>query len=100
MVAAAQRVVDMVDPQEEGTSSTKSLVERLEEAPKKILIYHSSTTKSYVAHLLGLVKLYWPHATLAPLASGFVVDCLVENFLRYRNKAEPLAEEIIKSLES
>ena len=90
----------MVDPQEEGSSSTRSLVVRLEEAPKKILDYLSSATKFYVAHLLGLVKSYWPHATLAPLASGIAIDCLEEDFLQYRIEAEPLAEEIIKSLES
>ena len=33
LVAAAMRVVEMVDPQEEGTSSTRSLVGRLEETP-------------------------------------------------------------------
>ena len=82
----------MVDPQEEGTLSTRSLVERLEEAPKKILDYLSSITKSYVAHVLGLIRSYWPHATLAPLAFGIAVNCLEENFIRYRDEAEPLAE--------
>ena len=88
----------MVDPQE-GTSSSKSLVERLEEAPKKILDYLSSSTKSYVAHVLGLIRSYWPQATLAPLASRIAVDCSEKDFIRYRDEAEPLAEEIIKSLE-
>jgi hypothetical protein len=90
----------MADPQEEGTPSTRTLVERLEEAPTKILNYLSSSTKSYVAHLLGLIRSYWPHATLDPLASGIAVDCSEEDFIRYRDEAEPLAEEIIKSLEN
>jgi len=89
----------MVDPQEEGTSSTKSLVEHMEEAPKKILDYLSSSTKSYIAHVLGLIKSYWPQAKLAPLASGIAVECSEEDFIRYREEAKPLAEEIIKSLE-
>ena len=59
-MAAAQRIVDMVDPQENGTSSNRSLVERLEEAPRKILNYLSTTTKNYIAHLLGIVKSYLP----------------------------------------
>ena len=99
LAAAAMRVVEMVDPQEEGTSSTKSLVERLEEAPQKILSYLSSSTKSYVAHVLGLVKSYWPQATLAPRASRVAVDCPEEDFIRYRDEAEPLADEIVRSLE-
>ncbi|XP_039822696.1 ras-related protein Rab-2-A-like [Panicum virgatum] len=56
--AAAQRVVEMVDPLEEGTLSTKTLVESLEEAPQKILSYVSDNTKAYVAHVLALVKSY------------------------------------------
>ena len=89
----------MVDPQEEGTSSTRSLVERLEEALRKILEYLSSSTKSYIAHVLGLIKSYWPQAKLAPLASRIAVECSEEDFIRYREEAEPLAEEIIKTLE-
>jgi len=50
--------------------------------------------------LLGIEKSYWPHAILAPLASGIAVDYSEEDFLRYRDEAKPLAEEIIKSLES
>ena len=91
--------MEIVDPQEEGTWSTKSLVERLEEAPQKILNYLSHNTKSYVAHVLALVKSYWPQAKLAPLASRIAVDCLEEDFVCYRDEAELLANEIIKSLE-
>ena len=99
LVAAPQRVVEMVDPLEEGTSSTKTLVERLEEAPQKILSYVSDNTKAYVAHVLALVTSYWPQAKLAPLASGAAVDCSEDDFLRYREESEPLASDIIKSLE-
>jgi len=74
-------------------------VERLEEAPQKILNYISNNTKSYVAHVLALVKSYWPQAKLAPLASGIVVDYPEEDFVYCRDEAEPLADEIIKSLE-
>ena len=98
-MAAAQGIVDMVDPQEEGTSSNKSLVQRFEEAPRKILDYLSSTTKNYVAHLLGIVKSYWPHVDLAPLTS-IAADYSDEDFLWYRDEAEPLTEEIVKSLPS
>ena len=88
----------MVDPQEEGTSSNRSLVERLEEALRKIFDYLSATTKNYVAHLLGNVKSYLPQNDLAPLALGIAATCPDEDFLRYRDEAEPIAEEIIKNL--
>ena len=99
LLATAQVIVDMVDPQEEGASSSKSFVERMEETPRKILDYLSSTTKNYVAHLLGIVKSYWPHVDLAPLTS-IAADCSDEDFLWYRDEAEPLTEEIVKSLPS
>ena len=88
----------MVDPQEEGMSSSKSLVERLEEAPRKILDYLSATTKNYIAHLLGIVKSYWPQHNLAPIALGIASDCPDEDFLRYCDEVVQIAEEIIKNL--
>ena len=90
----------MVDPQEEGASSSKSLVERLEEAPKKILDYLSATTKNYIAHLIGIVKSYWPQHNFAPIPLGIASECPEADFLRYCEEAEPIAEEIIKNLEN
>ena len=88
----------MVDPQEEGTSSNKSLVERLDEAPRKILDYLSATAKNYIAHLIGIVISYWPQHNLAPLAFGIASEFSDKDFLRYRDEAEPIAEEIFKNL--
>ena len=55
LVAAAQVIVDMVDS-EEGSSSSKSLIERLEEAPKKIFDVMTATSKNYLTHMIGVVK--------------------------------------------
>jgi hypothetical protein len=67
--SAMQVVVDTVDPLEEGVISKKTLLEQLHEAPQKI------STKTYVAHILGLVKSYSPKANLSPLADGMAADC-------------------------
>ena len=88
----------MVDPQEDGASSSKSLVERLEEAPRKIIDYLSATTKNYLSHMLGIVKSYWPQHNLAPTALGIAFDCPDQDFLCYRDEAVPIAEAIIKNL--
>ena len=48
LVAAAQVIVDMVDSEEE-SSSSKSLVERLEEAPKKFFDVMMATSKNYLS---------------------------------------------------
>jgi NADH:ubiquinone oxidoreductase subunit E len=53
---AAQIVVNTVDPSEEGAIDNRTLLEYLHEAPQKIAGYISETTKTYVAHVLGLIK--------------------------------------------
>ena len=56
-MAAAQVIVDMVDS-EGGSLSSKPLVERLEEAPKKFFDIMTATSKNYLTHMLGIVKSY------------------------------------------
>ena len=65
--AAARTLVEMVDPPEDGAEMTQTLVEWLKKAPQRIVEYLSDNTKLYVAHVLGLVKFYWPQANLVPL---------------------------------
>jgi hypothetical protein len=52
LVAAAQVLVDTIDS-EEGSSSSKSLVERLEEAPQKIFDVMTATSKNYLTHMIA-----------------------------------------------
>jgi len=77
--AAAQAVVDMVDPPEEGTEQVKTLLERLRGAPQKIVKYLSDNTRQYVSHVLGLVKSYWPQANLTPV-EGMAIECTDQKF--------------------
>ena len=69
----------MVDS-EDGSSSSKSLVERLEEAPKKLFDVMTATSKNYLTHKIGVVKSYWPQHNLAPIAKGIDFDCSDEKF--------------------
>jgi len=71
--AAVQAMVAMVDPVEEGSIEGKTWVERLREAPQRIAHYLTETSKDYIAHVLGLVKSYWPQARLTPLGKGMAV---------------------------
>ena len=57
LVAAAQVIVDMVDSEEE-SSSSKSFVEHLEEAPKKFFDVMTAISKNYLTHMIGIVKSY------------------------------------------
>ena len=79
LVAAAQVIVDMVDSEEE-SSSSKSLVERLEVAPKKFFDVMTATSKNYLTHMIGVVKSYLPQYNLAPIAKGIAPDCSDEKF--------------------
>jgi hypothetical protein len=89
----------MVDAPEEGVVDNGTLLERLHDAPKKISIYVSKTTKSYVVHVLGLVKSYWPKANLSPLANGMVADSSEEKIAEYVEEVGPMAHKIVESLD-
>ena len=65
----------MVDSQEGEASSSKSLVERLEEAPRNIIDFMTATSKNYLSHMLAVVKSYWPQHNLVPVAKGIATDC-------------------------
>ena len=89
--------MEMVDS-EEGSSSGKSLVERLEEAPKKIFDVMTATSKNYLTHMIGVVKFYLPQFNLAPIAKGIAPNCSDEKFRDYCRESEVIAEEILKNL--
>ena len=72
----------MVDFEGEASSS-KSLVERLEEAPRKIFDFMTATSKNYLTHMLAIVKYYWPQHNLALIAKGIAADCSKEDFQGY-----------------
>ena len=87
----------MVDSEEQ-PSSNKSLVEHLEEAPKKFFDIMEATSKNYLTHVIGVVKSYWPQHNLAPIAKGIAADCSEETFQGYCKDTEVIAEEILKNL--
>ena len=97
MIAAAQVLVEMIDS-EEGSSNNKSLVECLEEAPKKIFDVMTATSKNYLTHMIGVVKSYLPQFNLAPIAKGIAPDCSDEKFRDYCKESKVIAEEILKNL--
>ena len=87
----------MVDIEEE-SSSSKSLVERLEEAPQKFFDVMTASSKNYLTHMIGVVKSYLPQFNLAPIAKGIAPSCSDEKFREYCNKSEVIAEEILKNM--
>jgi hypothetical protein len=61
---AAQELVDMVDPPEEGEAGPRPLLERLREAPKKVLKFLSEAPVACVSNALAYVKSFLPNARL------------------------------------
>ena len=96
-MAAAQVIVDMVGSEEE-SSSSKSLVERLEEALKKFFDVMTAASKNFLTHMIGVVKSYWPQHNLAPIVKGIAPDCSDEKFQSYCKESEVIVEEILKNL--
>ena len=87
----------MVDSEEE-SSSSKSLVERLEEAPKKVFDVVTVTSKNYLTHMIGVVKSYLPQFNLAPISKGIAPDCSDEKYQDYCKESKVIAEEILRNL--
>ena len=87
----------MVDSEEE-SSNSKSLVERLEEAPQNIFDVMTATSKNYLTHMIGVVKSYLPHFNLAPTAKGIAPTCSDEKFRNYCKESKVIAAEILKNM--
>ena len=89
--------MNVVDSEEESLNS-KSLVERLEEAPQKIFDVMTATSKNYLTHMIGVVKSYLSQFNLAPIAKGIAPDCSDEKFQDYSKESKVIAEEILRNL--
>ena len=89
--------MDVVDTKEE-SSSSKSLVERLEEAPQKFFDVMTTTSKNYLTHMTGVVKSYLPQYNLAPIAKGIAPSCSDKKFREYCKESEVIVKEILQNM--
>jgi hypothetical protein len=87
-----------VDLPEEAVVSNKTMLERLHETPHKISSYVSETTRTYVQHIQGLFKSYWPKANLEPLAIGMSAHCTEDQFKELVEEVKPVAQKLVDSL--
>jgi hypothetical protein len=95
---AAQELVDMVDPPEEGGAGPRPLLERLREAPRKLLKFLSEAPVACVSNALAYVKSFVPSAQLSIFAQGMAADCTDEQFEEYLQEAQPAAEQIVHNV--
>ena len=52
-----------------------------------------------IAQALGLVKSYWPWAKIGVLGDGMCSTCDHDQFAKYVEEAEPVADQIVKLIE-
>jgi hypothetical protein len=95
---AARELVDVVDPPEQGEASPRPLLERLREAPKKVMEFLSEAPVMCINNALAIVKSFLPSAKLEIFAQGMAADCTEEQFDRYLLEAQPVSECIVQSV--
>jgi hypothetical protein len=95
---ATRELVDVVDPPEEGKANPRPLLERLHEAPKKVVKFLSEAPVTCVNNALAIVKSFLPSAKLEIFAQGMAADCTEEQFDRYLLEAQPVSERIVQSV--
>jgi hypothetical protein len=88
----------MVNTPEEGEASPQPLLERLREAPKKVLKFLSEAPVACVSNALAYVKSFLPNVQLDIFAQGMVADCTDEQFDEYLQEAQPVAEQIVHNV--
>jgi hypothetical protein len=95
---AAQKLVDMVDTQEDGKVGMQPLLERLLGVPQKVLSFLTEAPIACVSHTLSFVKSFWPEARLEAFVQGVAAECSEEQFNEYLQEAQPITEQIVKSV--
>jgi hypothetical protein len=88
----------MVDPPEEGKAGGRPLLQQLLGAPQKVVKFLTEAPVACVSHALAFVKSFWPEAQLEMFAQGVVAECIEEQFNEYLQEAQPVAEQIVKSV--
>jgi chromosome segregation ATPase len=71
---AAQTLMDMVDPVEEGKVDKQPLLERLRGAPERVVKFLAEASVACVSHALAFVKSFWPEAPLGMFAQGVAAE--------------------------
>ncbi|XP_025798576.1 uncharacterized protein LOC112878337 [Panicum hallii] len=77
---ATQKLVDMLNPPEEGKTSEQTLLERLLGASQKVASFLTEAPAACVSHALAFVKSFWPEAQLEMFAQGVAAECTEEQF--------------------
>jgi hypothetical protein len=59
---------------------------------------YNSSWFCHISHALSFVKSFWPEARLEAFTQGVAAECSEEQFNEYLQEAQPVAEQIVKSV--
>jgi len=76
-----------------------SLLDRLQEAPRKWKDYVKLTAETCTAHVLVVVKSRWSIPNLEDCADGATLDCDDEKYEHLKKVVGPIAIDIVEQLE-
>ena len=92
----AHTVVESIASSEE---SEGSLADRLRVVPQKFAEYLARTSGNCVAQALGHVKSYWPWAKIGVLGDGMCSTYDHDQFVKFVEEAESMADQIVKLID-
>jgi len=79
--------------------SGASLADRLQKVPQKFAEYLAEASRNCIAQALGLVKSYWHWAKIGVLGDGMCSTCDHDQFVKFVEEAEPVADQIVKLID-
>ena len=71
----------------------------LQKFPQKFAEYLFETSRNCIAQALGLVKSYWPWAKIGVLGDGMCLTSDHDQFVKFVEEAEPVADQIVKLID-
>jgi hypothetical protein len=88
----------MVDPLEEGEAGEQPLLERLLGAPERVVKFLTEAPIACVSDAFAFVKSFWLEVPLGMFTQGVAAECTEEQFKKYLQEAQPVAEQIVQSV--
>ena len=89
----------MVKSVSSAEESDGNLADRLQKVPQKFAEYLAEASRNCVAQAVDLVKSYWSRAKIGVLGDGMCSTCDRDQFVKFVEEAEPVADQIVKLID-
>jgi hypothetical protein len=66
--------------------------------PERVVKFLMEAPFACVSHALAFVKSFWPEAPLGMFTQGVAAECTKEQFKKYLQEAQLVAEQIVQSV--